>query len=57
MAKKENRVTIGLECRECKSRNYVTSKNTMNTKDKLGLQKYCKVCRKRTTHEEVKKLH
>ena len=57
MAKKDNRQILGLECRDCKSRNYVTQKNAVNTKDKLSLKKYCKVCRKTTIHEEFKKLH
>lgn len=57
MAKKENRVVLGLECRECKHRNYVTTKNSTVTKEKLSLNKYCRNCRKATTHEEVKKLH
>ncbi len=56
MAKKDNRSLIGLECLVCKSRNYVTSKNSVNTKDKVKLNKYCKKCRKHTSHEEVKKL-
>ncbi|MBI2011630.1 50S ribosomal protein L33 [Candidatus Daviesbacteria bacterium] len=57
MAKKENRQILGLDCSVCKNRNYITSKNTLNTKDKLRLNKYCKHCRKVTPHEEVKKLH
>ncbi|MBI3486075.1 50S ribosomal protein L33 [Candidatus Daviesbacteria bacterium] len=57
MAKKDNRQLLGLECSVCKSRNYITSKNTVNTKDKLTLNKFCKHCRKVTPHSEVKKLH
>lgn len=54
MAKKVNRTDVGLECAECKSRNYVTQRNTANTKDKLTLKKYCKKCRKSTNHLEFK---
>ncbi|MBI2593522.1 50S ribosomal protein L33 [Candidatus Daviesbacteria bacterium] len=54
MAKKDARTAIGLECTECKSRNYVTQKNTTNTKDKLSLKKFCKKCRKSTLHQEYK---
>lgn len=57
MAKKDNRQVFGLECSVCKTRNYITEKNVVNTKDKLNLNKYCKRCRKATTHSEVKKLH
>lgn len=57
MAKKENRQTLGLECSICKSRNYITQKNVVKTKNKLELNKYCKKCRKSTKHEEFKKLH
>jgi large subunit ribosomal protein L33 len=54
MAKKEARANIGLECTECKSRNYITEKNSTNTKDKLSIKKYCKKCRKSTLHQEYK---
>jgi large subunit ribosomal protein L33 len=54
MAKKLNRVNIGLECSNCKARNYITSKNTVETKDKLSLKKYCKVCKKTYPHTEFK---
>ncbi len=57
MAKKANRIVIGLDCSVCKSRNYVISKNTVNTTDKLTFKKYCRVCRKVQVHSEVKKLH
>lgn len=54
MAKKQARQHIGLECNECKSRNYITSKNTLITKDKIILKKYCKNCRKVQPHTEYK---
>lgn len=54
MAKKLNRMNFGLECGECKSRNYVTQKNTVETKEKLVLNKYCKKCKKSTKHSEFK---
>ena len=42
MAKKgENRVLVTLACSECKNKNYRESKNTVNTTDKLKLNKYC----------------
>ncbi len=57
MAKKgEHRITIGLTCSVCKSRNYVTSKNKLNTEGKLVLKKYCPFCKKKTDHKETEKL-
>lgn len=54
MAAKGPRENITLECTECKRRNYVTSKNKRNNTDRLELVKYCKFCKKRTTHKETK---
>ena len=49
MASKGPRENITLECTECHRRNYVT----YNT-DRLEVVKYCKFCKKRTTHKETK---
>ncbi len=54
MAKKGNRQIFNLECSVCNSKNYVTSKNVINTKEKLAMQKFCAVCNKSTLHNEVK---
>lgn len=58
MAKKKKgpRQFYGMQCGECKSFNYITQRNKVNTPDKLELKKYCKVCKKSTTHKEAKKL-
>lgn len=57
MAKKgEHRVKLGLVCKVCKNRNYVTTRNKLNTADKLLLKKFCKQCRKVTEHKETEKL-
>lgn len=56
MAKKEQRVLIAMVCRECKSQNYITSKNKLEMKEKLVLKKYCKRCKKHTEHKETEKL-
>jgi len=55
-AKGEQRITIGLTCTVCKSRNYVTTRNKANTPEKLKLKKFCKHCRKVTEHKETEKL-
>ena len=57
MAKKGHRLNYGLVCSVCKSQNYVTSKNKVETKEKLLLLKYCNHCRKHTEHKEKAKLH
>ncbi len=56
MAKKGNRVLAGLVCGVCKSQNYVTERNKLNTTNALKLMKYCRRCKKRTEHSEKKKL-
>lgn len=54
--KSEHRIKLGLVCKECKNRNYVTMRNKLNTLEKLQLKKYCKHCRKITEHKETEKL-
>ena len=48
------RVKITLACTECKQRNYDTVKNKKNDPDRLEMTKYCRFCRKHTTHKETK---
>ena len=54
MAAKGAREHIILECTECKRRNYMTSKNKKNNTERQEVVKYCKFCKKRTTHKETK---
>ncbi|MDE2025131.1 MAG: 50S ribosomal protein L33 [Patescibacteria group bacterium] len=57
MAKKgEHRIMVGLTCKVCGHRNYVSARNKLNTAEKLLLKKYCKVCKKVTEHKETEKL-
>lgn len=58
MAKKSKgtRLKLGLQCTICKSVNYITSRNKLNTPEKLTLDKFCKKCRKVTPHKEREKL-
>ncbi len=53
-AKKGNRVKVVLACTECKQRNYDTYKNGKTTTDRLEMNKYCRFCKKHTTHKEAK---
>lgn len=56
MAKKgEKRNIIGLTCEACGQRHYYSTKNTMNTPDKVQLSKYCPVTRKTAKQSETKK--
>lgn len=56
MAKKNGkRKLIGLVCEESGHRHYYTTKNTMNTAEKLRLRKYNPVLRKYTWYAETKK--
>ena len=48
------RVKVTLRCSECKQRNNNTMKNTKNDPDRLEMKKYCRFCRKHTTHTETK---
>ncbi len=52
--KKGIRFLITLECADCKSRNYHTFKNKRNNPERLEISKYCKQCKKHTTHRETK---
>jgi large subunit ribosomal protein L33 len=56
MAKKsDKRKIIGLVCEETGERIYYTSKNSMNTPEKLRLRKYSKRLRKHMWFLETKK--
>lgn len=56
MAKKtEKRKIIGLICESCGQRHYYSTKNTMNTPDKVELQKYCPKVRQVVKQVETKK--
>ena len=50
------RVKVTLACTECKQRNYNTMKNKKNDPDRIEMQKYCRFCKKHTTHKETKQL-
>lgn len=56
MAKKDNRMIFALVCTECKSQNYISERNKVNTTEKVSLKKFCPKCRKHTLHKETSKL-
>lgn len=56
MAKKgEKRKIIGLICEACEQRHYYSTKNTMNTPEKIELKKYCPTKRVLAKQSETKK--
>ncbi len=59
MAKKDARQIITLECTEAKKEGkpasrYSTTKNRMNSPDRLELKKYNPFLRRHTIHKEIK---
>jgi len=48
------REIITLQCNECKSRNYTTTKNRKKHSERLETKKFCPRCRKHFPHREVK---
>ena len=51
---KAMRDIVALACTECKRRNYSTTKNKKKTTERLEFSKYCRFCRKHTSHKESK---
>ena len=54
MARGDVRIAITLACEDCKRRNYQTNKSKRNNPDRLTLRKYCRWCRKQTSHKETR---
>lgn len=48
------REKVILVCTECLSRNYTTTKQKYEKKDRLELKKFCKKCNAYTLHKESK---
>jgi large subunit ribosomal protein L33 len=48
------RINVQLQCKECKRKNYATSKNKKNTTSKLELKKFCPSCGRHVVHKETK---
>lgn len=48
------REKITLACAECKQRNYETTKNKKTTTERIEMSKFCKFCKKHTSHKETK---
>ena len=54
MARGDVRIAVTLACEECKHRNYQTNKSKRNNPDRVSLRKYCRWCRKHTSHRETR---
>ena len=48
------REIVTLQCTECKSRNYVTTKNKKTKPERLEFRKFCRRCRCHRSHKETK---
>ncbi|HCU73280.1 MAG: 50S ribosomal protein L33 [Chloroflexi bacterium] len=54
MPRKGDRMVITLECTECGSRGYVSSKSRRNDPDRMELNKFCRSCRSHKLHRETR---
>lgn len=54
MARGDVRIAVTLACEECKRRNYQTNKSKRNNPDRISMRKYCRWCRKHTSHRETR---
>jgi large subunit ribosomal protein L33 len=50
----DKRVQVTLECTECKRRNYITTKNRVEQRERIELKKYCRWDRSHTVHKETR---
>ncbi|MBD3415332.1 MAG: 50S ribosomal protein L33 [Candidatus Aminicenantes bacterium] len=48
------REIVTLQCAECGRRNYTTTRNKKQNREKIKIKKFCKFDRKHTVHKEVK---
>ncbi len=54
MPRNEKRVKVTLACEVCKRRNYITTKNKQNHRERVELNKYCRWDRRHTVHRETR---
>src|ERR1700730_17391952 len=54
MAKNEKRVQVTLACEVCKRRNYITTKNKLNDRERIEMNKFCRWDRQHTLHKETR---
>lgn len=54
MPKSDKRPKVTLACNECRERNYITTKNKQNQRDRIELRKFCPRCRTHQLHRETR---
>jgi len=54
MARGDVRIAVTLACEDCKRRNYQTNKSKRNNPDRITLRKYCRWCKRHTSHRETR---
>ena len=54
VAKNEKRIQVTLACEACKRRNYITTKNKMNDRERIEMKKFCSWDRRHTLHKETR---
>jgi large subunit ribosomal protein L33 len=54
MARSDKRGKVTLACEVCKRRNYITTKNKQNNRDRIQMKKYCRWDHQHTLHRETR---
>jgi large subunit ribosomal protein L33 len=54
MPKSDTRPKVTLACTECKRRNYITTKNRNNQRERIELRKFCRWDNRHTLHRETR---
>jgi large subunit ribosomal protein L33 len=54
VAKNDKRIQVTLACELCKRRNYITTKNKINDRERIELKKFCRFDRQQTLHKETR---
>ena len=54
MAKNEKRIQVTLAWEVCNRRNYITTKNKINDRERIELKKFCRWDRQQTLHKETR---
>src|SRR5580704_8001556 len=54
VANNEKRVQVTLACEVCKRRNYITTKNKLNDRERIEMSKFCRWDRQHTLHKETR---
>ncbi len=54
MAGSDTRPKVTLACTVCRHRNYITTKNRNNQRERIELRKYCTWCNAHRPHRETR---